>query len=79
MMTHSFVCPIPCNHEIRVSAKNDDHAVIDLIEAGALRCRNIKYRCRCEKAQHDMSPISEQELKQIVRICMLFEPGHVAS
>lgn len=69
-MTYSFVCPIPCNNEIRVYSENGDDAAIELITAGALRCRNTKYRCHCEKAQRDMSPISEEKLKQIVRICM---------
>ncbi|HLA28657.1 MAG TPA: hypothetical protein VJZ49_12265 [Syntrophales bacterium] len=69
-MTFSFVCPVPCSHEIRVYAENDDDALIELMVAGALRCRNTKYRCHCEKAQRDMPPISEEKLKQIVKTCM---------
>lgn len=69
-MTYSFECPFPCNYEIRVDAINNEDAVIKLITAGAIRCRNIKYRCHCEKAQHDMLPISDEKLKQIVRTCM---------
>lgn len=69
-MTYSFVCPIPCNHEIRVYAENEDDAAMELIRAGALRCRNASYRCRCEKIKHDMSPIPGENLKRIVRTCI---------
>jgi hypothetical protein len=73
-MTYTFACPSPCSHEIRVHAENGDNAVIKLTNAGALRCRNVKYRCHCEKAQHDISPLSEEKLKQIIRICTQEEP-----
>jgi hypothetical protein len=69
-MTYSFVCPTPCNQKIRVYAENDEDAAIELITAGALRCRNTKYRCHCKKAHPGMSSISEEKLKQIVRICI---------
>jgi len=69
-MIYSFLCPTPCSHEIFIDAKNDDDAVIKLMKAGALHCRNAKYRCRCEKSQHYLSPISEGELNRIVRMCM---------
>lgn len=69
-MIYSFLCPTPCSHEIFINAENDDDAVIKLMKAGALHCRNAKYHCRCEKSQHYLSPISEEKLNQIVRICM---------
>ena len=69
-MTYSFVCPTPCNQKIRVYAENDEDAAIELITAGALCCRNTKYRCYCKEAQPGMSPISEEKLKQIVKTCM---------
>jgi predicted house-cleaning NTP pyrophosphatase (Maf/HAM1 superfamily) len=70
IMIFSFTCPVPCNHEIKVDAKNDDDASIKLMTAGALRCRNAKYLCHCEKTQRNMSQISEEKLKKIVRTCM---------
>ena len=73
-MIYSFVCPIPCDHETKVHAKNEDDATIKLVMAGALRCRNAKYLCRCEKAQRNMYRMSEENLKKIVRTCMQEEP-----
>ena len=74
-MTYSLTCPAPCDHEIRVDAENDDEAVNKLLTAGAFRCRNAKYRCHCKMAPHNMSPVSEEELKRMVRVCMCEEQG----
>jgi|MudIll2142460700_1097286.scaffolds.fasta_scaffold69866_2 hypothetical protein len=74
-MIYSFVCPIPCNHETKVFAEDEDDATMKLVMAGALRCRNAKYLCHCEKAQRNMYRISEENLKKIVRTCMREEPG----
>lgn len=70
MMTYSFICPAPCNNKIVVYADNDDDAASKLVKAGALRCRNDKYRCHCEHAWQDMQSISEENLKNIVMMCM---------
>jgi hypothetical protein len=70
IMTYSFVCPLPCNHIIQVDAENDHDAALELIAAGALRCRNAEYQCFCEKAPNDILPMSEEQIKQIVRTCM---------
>jgi hypothetical protein len=69
-MTYSFACPVPCNYEIKVDAKNGDDAINKIIMAGAIRCRNIKNRCHCEKANHNMPPIKEEQLRNIVQLCM---------
>jgi hypothetical protein len=69
-MTYTFECPIPCNREIRVDAKNDEDAVTKLIGAGALCCRNAKFRCHCEKTGQNMSSLSEENIKQIVSMSM---------
>ena len=69
-MTYSFACPAPCNYEIRVDAKNGDDAIKKIIMAGAIRCRNINNRCHCEKTNHNMPPIKEDQLKNIVQLCM---------
>ena len=74
-MTYSFLCPTPCNHEILVDAENDATAVMKLMKAGALRCRNAKYQCRCEQSQYSLSPIPDEKLKRIVRMCMRVKKG----
>jgi len=35
-MTYSFACPVPCNYEIKVDAKNGDDAINKIIMAGAI-------------------------------------------
>jgi len=69
-MTYSFACPVPCNYEIKVDAEDSDDAIKKIIMAGAIRCRNINNRCYCEKANHHMPPIKEEQLRNIVRLCM---------
>jgi hypothetical protein len=69
-MTYSFSCPVPCTYEIKVDATNGDDAINKIIIAGAMSCRNINNRCHCEKASHNMPPIKEEQLKNIVRLCM---------
>ena len=69
-MTYSFSCPIPCNHDILIDAENDNDATIRFIMEGAFRCRNAKYHCHCEKAQHRFPPMSEEQLKKIVKTCL---------
>jgi hypothetical protein len=70
VMTYSFVCPLPCNREIRVAANNNLDAIDKIIMAGAISCRNSKNKCICEKAHFDMPPIPEEQLKNIVGLCM---------
>lgn len=72
-MNFLFECPFPCDHEVSVYTDNPDDAAVQLVTLGALRCRNVKYRCHCDNSQHDMSPISEVHLTQIVKTCM--RPG----
>lgn len=67
---YSFVCPIPCNKEIRVYANNDDDAIHKIITSGALRCRNISHQCYCEEQSDPLGPISEEQLKNIVQLSM---------
>jgi hypothetical protein len=52
-----------------VEANNDDDAVNKIIGAGAIDCRTIKNESCCKKVNH-LSPLSEKELKEIVRLCM---------
>ena len=70
-MTYAFVCPFPCNKEIYVDAHNHDDAVTMMIKSGAISCQNKDYHCSCEKARFDMSPMPPEELREIVRLCML--------
>ena len=69
-MTYSFACPFPCSHEIKVHAENSDAAVNAIIKAGAIRCRNIEKQCRCKEARLKMPPITDEQLRSIVRLCM---------
>jgi len=69
-MKYLFACPAPCNHVIVVEAANTEAAVSKLLIAGALHCRNVRYQCRCEKAQSQTTPIPEEKLRQIVKICL---------
>jgi hypothetical protein len=70
IMIYSFVCPLPCNREVKVAAKNILDAIDKIIIAGAMSCRNLKNKCICEKAHIDMPPIPEEQLKDIVSLCM---------
>jgi hypothetical protein len=69
-MTYSFACPVPCDCEIKVHAKNNDEAVNAIITAGAIRCRNIEKNCHCEKAGIPLPPVTAEQLRRIVRLCM---------
>ncbi|MBP8746172.1 MAG: hypothetical protein KBH86_13745 [Syntrophorhabdus sp.] len=74
-MIYSFACPVPCNYEIRVEAKNGEDAVTRFIRAGAIRCRNVRKGCFCESAKYNFPPLQEEQLKNIVRLCMKEECG----
>ena len=69
-MTYSFVCPAPCNREIKVDANDNLEAVKKIIMKGAISCRNIDNQCNCKQAHLDMSPIPEEQLRNIVSLCM---------
>ena len=69
-MTYSFACPVPCDHEIKVHAKDNDDAVNAIIRAGAIRCRNVEKNCHCEKARVQLPPVTVEQLRRIVRLCM---------
>ncbi|MGZ3592888.1 MAG: hypothetical protein ACXWL9_03805 [Syntrophales bacterium] len=69
-MTYSFACPVPCDYEIKVHAKNNDEAVNAIIRAGAIRCRNIEKNCHCEKARVSLPPVTAEQLRRIVLLCM---------
>lgn len=70
MTFYSFACPAPCNREIKIVANDDLDAVEKMITAGAMSCRNIDNRCSCKQAHLDMYPIPEEQLRQIVSLCM---------
>ena len=69
-MTYSFACPIPCNREIKVDARDNVEAVKKIIVAGAISCRNINNQCNCKQAHFNMPPIPEEQLQHIVSLCM---------
>ena len=66
---YSFSCPLPCNREIRVEAKNILDAIDKIIKAGAIGCRSGKKQFLCEKRHLDMPPMPENQLKHIVSLC----------
>ena len=69
-MTYSFVCPFPCNKELKVDALNNEDAINKLMLAGAIRCRNAYNRYNCENNIYDMPPLQEEILRNIVGSCM---------
>lgn len=71
-MNYTFSCPVPCSRVIMVEANDDDDAVNKIIRAGAIDCRTEKKESCCKKVHH-LSPLSEKELKAIVRLCMNFD------
>jgi hypothetical protein len=77
MMVYSFACPFPCDNEILVAARNDEEAVTRIIMDGAIRCRNGAKHCYCKKANRSLEPMSETQLRDIVRLCMRAEDARV--
>ena len=69
-MTYSFVCPFPCNKELRVDALGNEEAINKLIIAGAIGCRNAQSRYNCEIKLPDMQTMPESKLREIVGSCM---------
>jgi len=57
-MKYSFKCPAPCNYEVKVEAKNDDEGVGKIIKEG---------EAHRKQAHPDMPPMTEEQLKSIVR------------
>ncbi len=66
-MYYSFACPFPCNCTIKVNADDPDDAVRKIITAGAMSCRNLSNLYYCKKANLNLYPIPEDQLKNIVR------------
>jgi len=72
-MTYTFACPVPCNKIIKVYARNDNDAFTKIIAAGAIGCRNReKQSCR-ENDFHNMFPLPEELIREIVRLNMKAE------
>jgi hypothetical protein len=69
-MTYAFACPVPCNREIRVEAKDNLDAIDKIITAGAISCRNSKNQCICKLAHFRLPPIPEEQLRNIVSLCI---------
>jgi hypothetical protein len=57
-MKYSFKCPAPCNHEIKVDARNDEEASEKLMASGKVHA----------KAAHPyMPPMSDREMKDMFK------------
>jgi len=53
-----------------VDARNSLDAVDKMLRAGAMGCRNIENRCACEEARFDLNPIPQEQLRNLVGLCM---------
>ena len=73
MSRHTFSCPAPCRRVIRVHTASDDDAVGKFIKAGALKCRRTDAREPCDIDHPPMPPLSDRQLKRIVRLIMTTE------
>jgi len=71
-VVYTFACPAPCSRLIKVDANNDDDAVNKIIGAGAINCRHMKNMPCCEKVLY-LPPLQEENLRDIVRLCMNVE------
>ncbi len=60
-MQYSFKCPSPCNHEITVESKDDEEAMRKIMAAG---------RVHAAKAHPDMPPMTEQQMKDVLKAGM---------
>ena len=60
-MKYSFTCPAPCNYEVKVDARNDDEAMNKLMAAG---------KVHASEAHHNRPPISEQQMKDMLKAGM---------
>ncbi|MHB8908626.1 MAG: hypothetical protein ACYDAA_07085 [Syntrophales bacterium] len=69
-MIYSFACPAPCDRKIKVEAHDNLDAIEKIITAGAISCRNSDTQCSCSRAQIELSPIPEEQLRNIVSLCM---------
>jgi len=69
-MIYRFVCPSPCKREIIINADDDAEAIMKIIAAGALSCRNMACRSYCEIYHKAMPSLPENRLREIVRVSM---------
>jgi predicted small metal-binding protein len=60
-MKYAFSCPSPCNYTINVEAQSDEEAIGKIVAAGKVHAK---------EAHPDMPPMTEQEMKQMVRTGM---------
>ena len=72
-MVYTFSCPYPCRRVIMVDANDDDDAITKIIKSGALNCRNREKQSCPGKDYRYMSPLSEERIREIVRLSMKVE------
>jgi hypothetical protein len=72
-MTYAFRCPAPCSRVIRVDASSDEDAVRKILKSGAIACRNADGYASCEAVRPRMSPLTEGQLMEAVRLIMVEE------
>ncbi len=60
-MKYSLSCPSPCKYTINVDAQSDDEAIRKIMEEGKMHAK---------KAHPDMPPMTEDQMKDMVRANM---------
>ena len=60
-MKYSLSCPPPCSHKINVDAQSDDEGIDKIVE---------KAKEHVKDAHPDMPPMSDSEMKEMVRSSM---------
>ncbi len=60
-MKYTLSCPSPCNYTIKVDAQSDDEAIKKIMEEG---------KDHVKKAHPDMPPMTEDQMKEMVRTNM---------
>lgn len=78
-MTYIFACPFPCNRVISVDAGDADDAVRKIIKAGGLTCRNGESHIPCKITHPQIPPLSDRQLRELIRSTMKQEDFPVVS
>ncbi len=60
-MKYSLTCPVPCNHNMKVDAKDDNDAIEKFLKEG---------KKHAKQAHPDMPDMGEGEAKEFIRTRM---------
>lgn len=73
MTLYRFICPAPCSRAISVEASNEEDAVREFLNAGAMSCRNADVQRPCGEGHPQISPLTQEQLSEVVRVIMTEE------